>query len=97
MKQVLSIDDVCQHVTAEIAAGLLGWSESTLQKFVNTRQHELGDEWHWHRGVCYFQASERGALMYNAWALKYWHIARSQNNAAIYTNAVGQFQKVIGG
>ena len=91
------LDDVCQHVTAEEAAKILGWSEKTLSNFINTVQLKLSEEWRWHRGVCYFQASDRGNLMYNAHVLRLWHIARSQNDPMIYITAVNDFQKVVKG
>jgi hypothetical protein len=91
------LDDVCQHVTAEEAAKILGWTEGTLLKFVNVNQHKLPEEWRWFRGVCYFQASERGNIVYNAHVLRLWHIARSQNDPMIYQNAVAEFQRVVRG
>ena len=91
------LDDVCQHVAGDVAAAILGWSEGTLQNFVNNGQLKLSQEWRWYRGVCYFQASDRGNLMYNAHILRLWHIARSQNDPLIYVNAVDDFQKVVRG
>ena len=87
--------EVCQQISQDDAAKMLGWSDRTLQTFLNTKQYDLAEEWRWMKGIVYFQGSDRGNLTYNRYVLSMWQIARSQNDVSIYLNAISLFQSVV--
>jgi hypothetical protein len=91
-----SLDQVCQHIDAEAAAAILGFKASGLATFLCQGQKRLDVEWHWIKGVCYFQANSRAKTVYNGYMMRMWSIARSQNDPTIYQDAVAEFQRAIG-
>ncbi|BAS57413.1 hypothetical protein NIES2135_32230 [Leptolyngbya boryana NIES-2135] len=95
-KSTLLLENVCQQISLDEAAKLLGWAKPTLQSFMSRQQRDQ-DEWRWLKGVVYFQTSEMGAIVFNRYMLSMWQIAKSQNDPGIYLNAISRFQEVVRG
>jgi hypothetical protein len=88
------LDEVCQQISAVEAAALLGISRKTLTHWMSAQQ-VADTQWRWVNGEIYFQVARNGSIVFNKYLLSMWQIAKAQDDAMIYRNAIARFRSAV--